>query len=73
LTSAKNLRALNLNHLPILREILRKASVSKAAEALNLTQPAVSNVLKALRAHFDDKLLTRHGSDLMGESSFWHL
>jgi LysR family transcriptional regulator, nod-box dependent transcriptional activator len=64
LNSAKNLRALNLNHLPILREILRKASVSKAAEALNLTQPAVSNVLKALRAHFDDKLLTRHGSDL---------
>jgi LysR family transcriptional regulator, nod-box dependent transcriptional activator len=64
LALSKNLRALNLNNLPILREILRQESVSKAAEALNLSQPAVSNVLKSLRDHFGDELLARDGAAL---------
>jgi DNA-binding transcriptional LysR family regulator len=59
--SSKNLRKLNLNHLPILREILRQQNLTKAAELLNLSQPAASNVLRSLRGHFGDDLLTREG------------
>jgi DNA-binding transcriptional LysR family regulator len=61
LTKPQNLRAQNLNSLPVLREILRQGSVSKAAKVLNLTQPALSNILKQLRAHFDDELVVRDG------------
>jgi LysR family transcriptional regulator, nod-box dependent transcriptional activator len=61
LAKSQNLRSINLNSLPVLREILRHGSVSKAAEALNLTQPALSNMLKQLRAHFDDELVVRDG------------
>ena len=59
---SKNLRAVNLNSLPLLREILRHGSVSKAAEAINISQPALSNTLKQLRMQFDDKLIVRSGN-----------
>ena len=55
----KNLRAFNLNSLPVLREILRHGSVGKAAKALGVSQPALSSALKQLRHHFDDELLVR--------------
>jgi LysR family transcriptional regulator, nod-box dependent transcriptional activator len=61
---SRNLRSVNLNSLPILRETLRQRHISKAAEQLNLSQPAVSNVLKAMRDHFDDELLARSGQSL---------
>jgi DNA-binding transcriptional LysR family regulator len=57
----KNLRAYNLNALPALREILRYGSLTKAADALNLTQPALSNILKQLRRDFGDELVVRRG------------
>ena len=55
----KNLRAFNLNTLPVLREILRHGSVGKAATALGVSQPALSAALKQLRYHFDDRLIVR--------------
>jgi LysR family transcriptional regulator, nod-box dependent transcriptional activator len=57
----KSLRAYNLNALPALREILRYGSLTKAAGALNLTQPALSNILKQLRRDFGDELVVRRG------------
>lgn len=54
-----NLRRYNLNALPALREILRHGNLTKAAKAMNLTQPALSNILKQLRADFDDELIVR--------------
>ena len=57
----KNLRAFNLNTLPVLREILRHGNVSKAAKALGVSQPALSAALKQLRSHFDDLLVVRSG------------
>lgn len=57
----KNLRSFNLNALPVLREILRHGSLTKAAEALSLSQPALSNMLKQLRMDFGDQLIIRQG------------
>lgn len=54
-----SLRSFNLNTLPILREILRHGSVSKAAIALNVSQPALSGALKQLRHQFGDELIVR--------------
>lgn len=64
MNSLINLRSLNLNQLPILRELLRHESITKAAASLNLSQPAVSNVLKTLRGHFGDELLAREGKQM---------
>lgn len=57
----RELRTLNLNLLPVLRELLRFASVTEAAKVLNLSQSSVSGSLRALREHFDDELLTTVG------------
>jgi LysR family transcriptional regulator, nod-box dependent transcriptional activator len=56
-----NLRRHNLNALPVLRDILRHGNLTRAAVALGLTQPALSNILKQLRNDFDDPLVVRHG------------
>ncbi|MEN0067731.1 MAG: LysR family transcriptional regulator [Myxococcota bacterium] len=55
------LRKVNLNLLPVLRELLRYASVTQAAKALNLSQSSVSGSLRSLREHFDDELLATAG------------
>jgi LysR family transcriptional regulator, nod-box dependent transcriptional activator len=57
-----NLRRFNLNALPALREILRHGNLTKAAKALNLTQPALSNILKQLRSDFGDELIVRESN-----------
>lgn len=42
-----------LNQLRIFAQVVKSGSISKAAEALDLTQPAVSIQLKNLQRHFD--------------------
>jgi DNA-binding transcriptional LysR family regulator len=39
-------------------------NLTRAAEALNLTQSAVSNSLKLLREHFHDEILIRDGRNM---------
>jgi DNA-binding transcriptional LysR family regulator len=57
-----HLRSLDLNLLVVLDALLRERSVSRAAQELAMTQPAVSHALARLRALFDDELLQRHGN-----------
>ena len=57
----RSLRGVNLNLLPILRELLRQRNVTAAARRLNLTQSGVSEALGRLRAQFGDDLLVRVG------------
>ena len=54
-----NLRTFDLNLLRIFEAINRDGSVSKAADHLGLSQPAVSNALNRLRRQFDDPLFVR--------------
>lgn len=54
-----NLRGIDLNLLVILDALLEEAHVSRAAERLNLSQPATSNALTRARALFEDRLLVR--------------
>lgn len=50
---------LNLNLLPIAFALYDERSVSGAAKALGMSQPAVSMALRKLRTHFNDPLFIR--------------
>lgn len=53
---------LDLNLLVTLDVLLRERNVTRAAEELGLSQPAVSAALGRLRRHFGDELLVRRGN-----------
>lgn len=54
-----NLRALDLNLLVVFDALMIERHVSRAAERLALSQPAVSNALSRLREALDDPILVR--------------
>jgi DNA-binding transcriptional LysR family regulator len=56
-----NLRNMDLNLLIVFDAIYLERSISKAAERLNLSQPAVSNALTRLRETIGDPLFKREG------------
>jgi Transcriptional regulator len=51
----------DLNFLYVLQALAEERSVSRAAERLGLTQPAVSHALGKLRTLFEDDLFVRAG------------
>jgi len=53
------LRRVDLNLLLIFDALMREKSVSRAAERVFLSQPAMSNALKRLREMLDDPILVR--------------
>jgi DNA-binding transcriptional LysR family regulator len=59
------MRDLDLNLLPVLVALHRTRSVSKAAAALELSQPATSLALGRLRKAFDDPLFVRSPSGML--------
>ena len=59
-----NLATFDLNLLKVLDALLRTHSTVRAAEALHLSQPAVSAALGRLRASLGDELLFRRGQGM---------
>jgi len=60
-----NFKGLDLNLLVALDAVLSERSVSRAAERLFLSQPAMSNALARLRDYFHDPLVVQQGRQLM--------
>ena len=54
-----NIRNFDLNLLVIFDALMRERNVSRVAEKLALSQPAISNALNRLRTLLDDQLLVR--------------
>ncbi|WJD65105.1 LysR family transcriptional regulator [Pseudomonas kurunegalensis] len=54
-------RGFDLNALITFLVVYRERGVSRAARALNVTQPAVSNCLSKLRRQFNDPLFVLSG------------
>jgi DNA-binding transcriptional LysR family regulator len=59
-----NLSAIDLSLLPALDALLRRRHVTRAAEDVGLSQPAMSHVLSRLRRALGDDLLVRGSSGL---------
>jgi DNA-binding transcriptional LysR family regulator len=62
-TARVNIANLDLNLLVALDALLQQRSVTRAAEQMRLSQPALSASLARLRRHFGDDLLTRVGNE----------
>ena len=60
----------DLNLFVIMNAIYTEGSLTKAAEVVGITQPAVSNALARLRERFNDDLFVRTGT---GTVSYTHL
>lgn len=60
-----NLRAFDLNLLPILDALLDERSVSLAADRVNLSQSATSSALLRLRETFNDPIVIREGQRMI--------
>ena len=58
-------RHLDLNLLVALDMLLRERNIRRAADRLNLSQPAMSNALARLREFFGDELLTPLGRQMV--------
>ncbi|ASI69637.1 MAG: LysR family transcriptional regulator [Diaphorobacter nitroreducens] len=56
-----NFRTLDLNLLRVFDEVMAERNLTRAAEKLAITQPAVSNALRRLREVLGDELVTRRG------------
>ncbi|MCW8128344.1 LysR family transcriptional regulator [Microbulbifer halophilus] len=53
------LQQVDMNLFPVLEAIYNERNLTRAAEQLHITQPAVSNALSRLRRTLDDPLFTR--------------
>lgn len=60
----RNIAALDLNLLVVLEALLAERSVTRAAQRLGLSQPAVSNALGRLRVLFGDPLFVRTSGNM---------
>jgi len=61
----KHLARMDLNLLVALQVLMEEQSVTRAAERLYITQPAMSKTLQRLRELFDDPLFIRSGRGLI--------
>lgn len=59
-----NIKNFDLNLLRVLDALLQECSVTRAAQSLHLSQPAVSNALARLRAQTGDPLFIREAAGL---------
>lgn len=60
-----NMRDLDLNLLVVFEAIYSAGNISRAADQLNLTQPALSNALARLRKQLDNQLFVRSGNGVV--------
>ncbi|MCC8366706.1 transcriptional regulator LeuO [Xenorhabdus sp. PB61.4] len=55
------LRSVDLNLLTVFDAVMQMQNITRAAQALGMSQPAVSNAVARLKTMFDDELFVRHG------------
>jgi DNA-binding transcriptional LysR family regulator len=60
-----NLRTIDLNLLPVFDAVYSERNLTRAAETLNATQPAVSMALRRLRTALGDPLFVRAGQGVV--------
>ncbi|WP_417417057.1 LysR family transcriptional regulator [Hoeflea sp.] len=63
-----NMREIDLNLLLVFEAIYTAGNISRAADQLDLSQPALSNALARLRKQLDDQLFVRSGNGVVPTS-----
>lgn len=71
--SERNEFDLELRHLRVFEVLLREHSLTRAAEVLGVTQPALSKTLAALRGYFSDPLFVRVGQRMEPTAKALHV
>ncbi|MBD2780063.1 transcriptional regulator LeuO [Xenorhabdus szentirmaii] len=56
-----HLRSVDLNLLTVFDAVMQMQNITRAAQALGMSQPAVSNAVARLKTMFDDELFVRYG------------
>ncbi|WP_338644011.1 transcriptional regulator LeuO [Yersinia bercovieri] len=59
--SEAHLRSVDLNLLTVFDAVMQMHNVTRAAQALGMSQPAVSNAVARLKVMFNDELFVRYG------------
>jgi len=62
---SRALRQLDLNLLRVFDAVLQHRNLTRAAEQLAMTQPAVSNAVRRLRDALQDDVIRRHGQGVL--------
>jgi LysR family transcriptional activator for leuABCD operon len=57
------LRTVDLNLLTVFDAVMQEQNITRAAQALGMSQPAVSNAVARLKLMFNDELFVRYGRD----------
>lgn len=57
----ETLRSVDLNLLPIFDAVMQEHNITRAAQTLRMSQPAVSNAVSRLKVMFNDELFVRNG------------
>lgn len=64
-TNPSNFKTLDLNLLRVFDAVMAERSLTRAAQQLAITQPAVSNALQRLREALGDELIKRSGQTMV--------
>lgn len=60
-TELVQLRNVDLNLLTVFDAVMQVQNITRAAHALGMSQPAVSNAVARLKVMFNDELFMRYG------------
>lgn len=55
------LRTVDLNLLTVFDAVMQEQNITRAAQTLGMSQPAVSNAVARLKVMFNDELFVRYG------------
>ena len=62
---SNHFKTLDLNLLRVFDEVMSERSLTRAAQKLSITQPAVSNALRRFREAMGDDLIKRKGQEMV--------
>jgi LysR family transcriptional regulator, transcriptional activator for leuABCD operon len=67
------LRTVDLNLLTVFDAVMQEQNITRAAQALGMSQPAVSNAVSRLKVMFNDELFVRYGRGIQPTARAYQL
>lgn len=71
--SRPQLRTVDLNLLTVFDAVMQEQNITRAAQALGMSQPAVSNAVARLKLMFNDELFVRYGRGIQPTARAYQL